>query len=146
MAEFQELIFFDPAGESKFFRSHAHPFTGHRVCLTVIIAELEMLFEVFFRVVQVGLNLGGQHAVFLPHSIRRGCDEFITTRHSKFWLDGGMNVSAIPLFFMARLTPNFVRCFSGRNLFENRTMPIPKAFCFHLVSVRWPDDFCSISG
>lgn len=64
MAEFQELIFFDPAGESELFRANSNPFTGHRIFLAVIIAKLQMFFEVFFRVVQVGLNLGGQHAVF----------------------------------------------------------------------------------
>jgi hypothetical protein len=38
-----------------------------------------MLFEVFFRVVQVALCLGGQHIHFLAHPARKSCNEFITT-------------------------------------------------------------------
>jgi hypothetical protein len=40
---------------------------------------LQMLFEVFFRVVQVALCLGGQHIHFLAHPARRSCNEFVTT-------------------------------------------------------------------
>ena len=64
VAEFEELILVHPAGESKPFRPDACPFAGHDIFLTVIIAELQMLFEVFFSVVQVALCFGGQHTPF----------------------------------------------------------------------------------
>jgi hypothetical protein len=67
VAEFHKLIFFHPACKSKLFSPDSSPFTRHDVFLTVIIAELQMLFEVFFRVVQVALCFGGQHIHFLPH-------------------------------------------------------------------------------
>ena len=47
---------------------------------------------------------------------------------------------------MARLTSNFVRGFSGRNLFENWTIPVRKMFDFHPISVFLLDDFWTISG
>jgi hypothetical protein len=40
---------------------------------------LQMLFEVFFRVVQVALGLGGQHLYFLAHPAPESCYEIITT-------------------------------------------------------------------
>jgi hypothetical protein len=61
------------------FSPDSSPFTGHDVFLTVIIAELQMLFEVFFRVVQVALCLGGQHTHFLAHPAHKSCYEIITT-------------------------------------------------------------------
>jgi hypothetical protein len=79
VAEFHKLILFHPACESKHFSPDSSPFTGHDVFLTVIIAELQMLFEVFFCVVQVALCFGGQHIHFLAHPIHKSCDEIITT-------------------------------------------------------------------
>jgi hypothetical protein len=58
VAEFQELILFHPACKPKRFSPDSSPFAGHDVFLTVIIAELQMLFEVFFCIVQVALGLG----------------------------------------------------------------------------------------
>jgi hypothetical protein len=40
---------------------------------------LQMLFEVFFRVVQVALCFGGQHPQFLAHPAPESCYEIITT-------------------------------------------------------------------
>ncbi len=79
MAEFQELIFIHPAGESKLFRSDASPLAIHRVVLAVIIAKLQMLAEVFFRIVQTALCFGGQHPQFLAHPAHESCNEIITT-------------------------------------------------------------------
>jgi hypothetical protein len=58
VAEFQELILSHPAHESKLFRPDSSPFAGHDIFLTVIITELQMLFELVLRVVQVALCLG----------------------------------------------------------------------------------------
>jgi hypothetical protein len=79
VAEFQELNLHHPARKPKLFSPDSSPFTRYDVFLTVIIAELQMLFEVFFRVVQVALCLGGQHIHFLAHRNQQSCNEIITT-------------------------------------------------------------------
>ena len=79
MAEFEELILFHPARKSKRFSPDSSLFAGHDVFLTVIIAELQMLFEVFFRIVQVALGFGGQHVHFLAYPAPKSCNDFITT-------------------------------------------------------------------
>jgi hypothetical protein len=55
------------------------PFTRHRVILAVIIAKLQMLAEVFFRIAQVALCFGGQNPPFLAHPAHESCNEIITT-------------------------------------------------------------------
>jgi hypothetical protein len=73
------LILFHAARESKLFSPDSSPFTEHDIFLTVIIAELQMLFEVFFGIVQVALCFGRQHVYFLAHPGLKSCNEIITT-------------------------------------------------------------------
>ena len=47
--------------QSQVRRTLAEPLAGDGLPLGVVIADGQMLFEVFFRVVQVALCLGGQH-------------------------------------------------------------------------------------
>jgi hypothetical protein len=100
VAEFQELILFHPACKPKRFSPDTHPFARHDIFLTVIIAELQMLFEVLLRIAQVELGLGGQHLYFLAHTHRQSCNEIITTRRTKIGLDASMK---------AMLNSNFLR-------------------------------------
>jgi hypothetical protein len=69
MAEFQKFIFFYSANKSELFRPHAYPLTSNSLFLAVIVPKLQMLFEVFFGIAQVGLYFDGQHAQLLPQII-----------------------------------------------------------------------------
>jgi hypothetical protein len=40
---------------------------------------LQMLFKVFFSIVQVALCFGGEHIHFLTHPASKSCNDFITT-------------------------------------------------------------------
>jgi hypothetical protein len=82
VTEFQKINFFNSASQSELFRANPKPFTGDCIFLAVIIPKLQMLFEVFFGIAQVGLNLGGQHPVFLRHFFGLDCNGILTTRRS----------------------------------------------------------------
>ena len=74
-----------------------------------------MLFEVFFRVVQVALCLGGQHIHFLAHRNQQSCNEIITTWLPGISLDEGMRAMLNRLFSWHALRLTFVRDFADEN-------------------------------
>jgi hypothetical protein len=74
-AEPQKVFSADFAGQSKSFRAHPHPFTGHTLAFIVIITNAEVFLEVFAGVLQVVLGLGRDHATDSIKTVRAFCVE-----------------------------------------------------------------------
>jgi hypothetical protein len=97
---------------------------------------LQMLFEVFLRIAQVALGLGGQHLHFLAHTHRPSCNEIITTRRPKIGLDASMKAMLNSHFLRHALPLTFVRAFASDNY--------PKTGRDWPIIVVNQDDFCPI--
>jgi len=78
LAELQKIRFLYNAGQSQPFSTGPKPLTEHLMLLAIIIAKLQMLREIFFRVAEIALCLDGQHAQFLLQPVWQGCNDFIT--------------------------------------------------------------------
>jgi len=61
LAEPQKVIGTHLARQTEPSRANALPFPGHTLAFVVVVADAEMLFEVFLRVRQVVLRLGRDH-------------------------------------------------------------------------------------
>src|SRR5205823_10562769 len=70
LAQPQEIIGSDFPGQSKPFRTDANPFAGHPLPFVVVIANTEVLLEVFPRVLEIVLRLCRDHAGHSVTAIR----------------------------------------------------------------------------
>src|SRR5207248_9978751 len=70
LAQPQEIIGSDFPGQSKPFRTDANPFAGHPLPFVVVIANTEVLLEVFPRVLEIILRLCRDHAGHSVTAIR----------------------------------------------------------------------------
>jgi hypothetical protein len=105
-AKFQEILLSNDARQSKPFSPDSKPFAEHLILLVVVIAELQMLLEVFLRIAEVALCFDCQHAFFLTQPTRQSCNEFITMWSSEVRLNVTHEREAKACFFMARRTSN----------------------------------------